>query len=199
MINETLADNHRKSFPSGLTVWFTGLSSSGKTTLSRAVAQELQAQWHHAEILDGDEIRHTLWPELGFSKHDRDENVRRIAYIAELLTRNRVIVLVSAISPYREARMGARRQIGRFVEVYVNAPLEVCESRDVKGLYKRARAGSLSGMTGIDDPYEAPDLPEVECRTDRESLAECSEKVVRFVQPWLAAPECKLSELLTSR
>ena len=159
----------------------------------------MHSQGYQVEILDGDEIRHNLWPELGFSKHDRDDNVRRITYIAELLTRNRVIVLVSAISPYRDARLRARQHIGRFVEVYVNAPLEVCESRDVKGLYKRARSGSLVGMTGIDDPYEAPHMSEIECRTDQESLAESSEKVVCFVERWLSSPECQLSKLPTSR
>ncbi len=167
-------------------MWFTGLSSAGKTTLARSVCAALQARGVRVEMLDGDEIRRTLCHELGFSKEDRDENIRRIAYVAGLLTRQGVIVLVSAISPYREAREGARRHIGRFVEVYVNAPLATCEARDVKGLYKKARSGQLEHMTGVDDPYEAPETPEIESCTDRESLAESTQKVLAGLQSWLA-------------
>jgi adenylylsulfate kinase len=115
---------------------------------------------------------------LGFSKEDRDENVRRVGFVASLLTRNQVIVLVSAISPYREIREEVRQRIGNFIEVYVNAPLEVCEQRDVKGLYKKARSGEIKNFTGIDDPYEPPLNPEVECRTDLESLEESVAKVL---------------------
>lgn len=140
-------------------------------------------------LLDGDEIRHNLCRDLGFSKADRDENIRRIAYVAGLLTQNGVIVLVSAISPYREARTKAREQIGRFVEVYVNAPLSVCESRDVKGLYRRARAGELHGMTGVDDPYEAPLSPEIECHTDCERLEESAAKVLAGIERWLVVTQ----------
>jgi adenylylsulfate kinase len=136
-------------------------------------------------MLDGDEVRRSLCHELGFSKEDRDENIRRIAYVADLLTRHGVVVLVSAISPYREARQNARQRIGRFVEVFVNTPLEICERRDAKGLYKRAHAGELRGMTGVDDPYEAPLHPEVECHGGQETLEESVEKVLRAVQPWL--------------
>ncbi len=164
-----------------MAIWFTGLSSAGKTTLARAVYKELCAGGMRVELLDGDEIRHNLCKDLGFSKEDRDENIRRIAYVAELLTRNGVTVLVAAISPYRSARERARAQIGRFIEIFVNAPLEVCEKRDVKGLYRRARAGELHGMTGVDDPYEAPDGAEVECRTDQESLTESTAKVVAYI------------------
>ncbi len=169
----------------GVAVWLTGLSSAGKTTIARAIYEELRARRLRVELLDGDEIRHNLCKDLGFSKEDRDENIRRIAYVASLLARNGVIVLVSAISPYGEARRKARKQIENFIEVYVNAPLAVCESRDVKGLYKRARAGDLHGMTGIDDPYEPPTEAEIECRTDRESLAESVAKVLAGIQPWL--------------
>ena len=137
-------------------------------------------------MLDGDEIRRTLCHELGFSRADRDENIRRIAYVAGLLTRHGVIVLVSAISPYRDARRNARRHIGRFVEVYVNAPLATCEARDVKGLYKKARAGELAHLTGVDDPYEAPEAPEIESRTDLESLEESTRRVIAGLQRWLS-------------
>lgn len=169
----------------GVSIWLTGLSSAGKTSIARALYDELRARALRVELLDGDEIRHNLCKDLGFSKEDRDENIRRIAYVAGLLTRNGVIVLVSAISPYREARQKAREQIVNFVEIYVNAPLDICESRDVKGLYKRARAGELHGMTGIDDPYEPPANPDIECLTDRESLAKSVSRVMEGIQPWL--------------
>jgi adenylylsulfate kinase len=166
----------------GLTVWFTGLSSAGKSTLSQAVCASLRAIGHRVEVLDGDVVRQHLCKGLGFSKEDRDENIRRIGFVAELLTRNGVIVLVSAISPYRDVRDECRSRIIRFVEVYVNAPLEVCEHRDVKGLYRKARWGDLHGFTGIDDPYEPPLSPEIECRTDLESLPESVEKVLRYLE-----------------
>lgn len=163
---------------SGVTVWFTGLSGAGKTTISRAVENELKSYGYKVEILDGDIVRQHLTKGLGFSKEDRDENIRRVGFVANLLTRNQVIVLVSAISPYRELREEVRQQIVNFVEVYVNAPLAVCEQRDVKGLYKKARAGEIKNFTGIDDPYELPLHPEVECRTDLETLDESVSKVL---------------------
>lgn len=170
----------------GLTVWFTGLSAAGKTTLSQAVRERLLAMGYQAELLDGDAFRRHLSKDLGFSRQDRDENIRRIGFVAELLTRNGGIALVAAISPYRAVRDELRARIGNFVEVYVNAPLEVCEQRDLKGLYKKARAGQISGVTGIDDPYEPPLDPEVECLTGRESLAESVEKVLRRLETWLS-------------
>ncbi|VXD12459.1 adenosine 5'-phosphosulfate kinase [Planktothrix serta PCC 8927] len=163
----------------GVTVWFTGLSGAGKTTISGAIAEILQQKQCKLEILDGDIVRENLTKGLGFSKADRDENIRRIGFVAHLLTRNGVIVLVSAISPYREIRQEVRGKIGDFVEVYVNAPLTVCEDRDVKGLYKKARAGEIKGFTGIDDPYEAPTNPEIECNTDQEDLSESIAKVMQ--------------------
>jgi bifunctional enzyme CysN/CysC len=166
----------------GLTVWFTGLSSAGKSTISRAVYEKLWARGCKVELLDGDVVRQHLCKDLGFSKEDRDENIRRIGFMAEMLTRNGVIALVAAISPYREVRDEVRSRIGNFVEVYVNASLEAVEQRDIKGIYRRCRAGELRGVTGIDDPYEPPLAPEVECRTDRESLAESVEKVIRVVE-----------------
>lgn len=161
----------------GVTVWFTGLSGAGKTTICQALEQELRTQGYHIEVLDGDVIRENLTKGLGFSKADRDENIRRIGFVAQLLTRNGVIVLVSAISPYRAIREEVRQKVGDFVEVYVSAPLDVCEKRDVKGLYKRARAGEIKNFTGIDDPYEPPLNPEVNCRTDQEALEESLAKV----------------------
>jgi len=162
----------------GVTVWFTGLSGAGKTTISRAVEARLNSYGHKVEILDGDVVRQNLTKGLGFSKEDRDENIRRVGFVAALLTRNQVTVLVSAISPYRAIRQEVRERIGNFVEVYVNAPLQVCEQRDVKGLYKKARAGEIKNFTGIDDPYEPPLNPEVECRTDLETLDESVSKVL---------------------
>lgn len=162
----------------GVTVWFTGLSGAGKTTITRAIAEELRAKECQLEILDGDIVRENLTKGLGFSKEDRDINIRRIGFVANLLTRNGVIVLVSAISPYRAVREEVRQTVGDFVEVFVNAPLGTCEERDVKGLYKRARAGEIKQFTGIDDPYEPPLNPEVECRTDLEELSESVAKVM---------------------
>jgi adenylylsulfate kinase len=165
----------------GVTIWFTGLSGAGKSTISQVVASELRAHGHLVEILDGDIVRENLTKGLGFSKADRDENIRRIGFVAHLLTRNHVIVLVSAISPYREIRDEVQQRIGNFVEVYVNASLEVCEKRDVKGLYQKARAGLIKNFTGIDDPYEPPLNPIVECRTDLETIEESASKVLRVI------------------
>jgi adenylylsulfate kinase len=163
----------------GVTLWFTGLSGAGKTTISHVVADLLKSQNRKVEILDGDIVRLNLTKGLGFSKEDRDENIRRIGFVANLLTRNGVIVVVSAISPYREIREEVRSKIGNFVEVFVNAPLEVCEDRDVKGLYAKARAGEIKQFTGISDPYEPPVNPEIECRTDLETLDESVDKVMK--------------------
>lgn len=162
----------------GVTVWFTGLSGAGKSTISQMLGKELRTQGYKVEILDGDIIRQNISKGLGFSKEDRDENIFRIGFIAHLLTRNGVNVLVSVISPYRETRQKVRQQIGDFVEVYVNAPLEVCEQRDVKGLYKKARKGEIKNFTGIDDLYEQPLHPEVECRTNMETPKESVAKVL---------------------
>lgn len=162
----------------GATVWFTGLSGAGKTTISRAVEQKLREGGYKVESLDGDVVRTNLTKGLGFSKPDRDENIRRIGFVAHLLSRNGVLVLVAAISPYREIRDEVRGRIGDFVEVHVNAPITVCEGRDVKGLYAKARSGEIKGFTGIDDPYEEPLNPEVVCRTDQESIDESVDKVL---------------------
>jgi adenylylsulfate kinase len=166
----------------GVTVWFTGLSGAGKTTICQEVERVLRARGRKVEVLDGDVVRRSLTKGLGFSKADRDENIRRIGFVAHLLTRNGVIVLVAAISPYREIRDECRAGIGDFIEVWVNAPLEVCEQRDDKGLYRKARAGEIKGFTGIDDPYEPPLAAEVECRTDVESVEASAAKVLRALE-----------------
>lgn len=165
----------------GFVVWLTGLSSSGKSTLGEGLCRHFETLGRRVELLDGDIVRQRLCKGLGFSKEDRDENIRRIGFVAELLARNGVIVVVSAISPYRAVRDEIRGRIPAFVEVYVNAPLAVCERRDVKGLYRQARAGLLHGFTGIDDPYEAPLQPEVECRTDAETPAESVQKILDYL------------------
>ncbi len=161
----------------GVTLWFTGLSGAGKTTITQALEKKLREGGYGIEVLDGDVVRTNLTKGLGFGKADRDENIRRIGFVSHLLTRHGVIVLVSAISPYRDIREEVRQKIGDFVEIFVNAPLAVCEGRDVKGLYQKARQGEIKGFTGIDDPYEEPLNPEVECRTDLESLEESVAKV----------------------
>lgn len=176
----------------GVTVWFTGLSGSGKTTISRAVETKLAQHGDRVELLDGDLVRQTLTKDLGFSRADREENIRRIGFVANLLTRNGVIVLVSAISPYRVVRQEVRQAIGSFIEVYVNAPLEVCEQRDVKGLYRRARAGEIKQFTGIDDPYEPPLVPEITCYTAEETVEASATKVANYVLANRAVPELML-------
>ena len=168
----------RRRSNNAFAVWFTGLSSAGKTTLSRIVHERLVVQGFPAELIDSDEMRQTLCRDLGFTKADRDENVRRLGFVAELLTRNGIIVLVSAISPHRAIRDEVRHRIGNFIEVYVNAPLEICEQRDTHRVYGRARSGEISHVAGIDDVYEAPTSPEVECRTDYEAIEESVDKIL---------------------
>jgi adenylyl-sulfate kinase len=170
----------------GLTVWFTGLSGAGKTTICKSVQSELLIHGYRVEMLDADVVRKQFWPDLGFSKADRDENIRRIGSLAQLLTRNGIIALVAAISPYRAARNEVRTRICRFLEVHVDAPLHVCEQRDPKGLYRRARAGDLHGFTGIDDPYEAPLAPDIRCATDRDTVNTCRDQVISAVLRYLS-------------
>nr|5CB6_A Chain A, Probable adenylyl-sulfate kinase [Synechocystis sp. PCC 6803 substr. Kazusa]5CB6_B Chain B, Probable adenylyl-sulfate kinase [Synechocystis sp. PCC 6803 substr. Kazusa]5CB6_C Chain C, Probable adenylyl-sulfate kinase [Synechocystis sp. PCC 6803 substr. Kazusa]5CB6_D Chain D, Probable adenylyl-sulfate kinase [Synechocystis sp. PCC 6803 substr. Kazusa]5CB6_E Chain E, Probable adenylyl-sulfate kinase [Synechocystis sp. PCC 6803 substr. Kazusa]5CB6_F Chain F, Probable adenylyl-sulfate  len=161
----------------GVTIWLTGLSGAGKTTITHALEKKLRDSGYRLEVLDGDVVRTNLTKGLGFSKEDRDTNIRRIGFVSHLLTRNGVIVLVSAISPYAAIRQEVKHTIGDFLEVFVNAPLAVCEERDVKGLYAKARSGEIKGFTGIDDPYEPPTNPDVECRTDLEELDESVGKI----------------------
>jgi adenylylsulfate kinase len=163
----------------GGTVWFTGLPSSGKTTLARGLAARLaDAGYERVELLDGDVAREHLTKGLGFSREDRDENVRRIGWVASLLARNGVIVVASVISPYRAVRDEVRGlHDGRFVEVHVATPVDVCRERDVKGLYARQRRGEISGLTGVDDPYEPPQAAEVVVPTHQQTIEESVEQV----------------------
>lgn len=162
----------------GFTIWFTGLSGAGKSTIADILVEKLRARDIKVELLDGDVVRTNLSKGLGFSKEDRDINIRRIAFVCHLLTRNNVCAIGAAISPYRSIRDEAREMIGNFVEVYVNTPLEECEKRDVKGLYAKARAGELKQFTGIDDPYEEPLSPEVVCVTTEETPEQSAQKIV---------------------
>jgi adenylylsulfate kinase len=162
----------------GVTIWFTGLSGSGKSTIAHVLENRFHEAGLRFEILDGDVVRTNLSKGLGFSKEDRDTNIRRIGFVAHLLTRNGVIAITAAISPYRAIRDELRELIGDFVEVYASAPLEVCEERDVKGLYRKARAGELKEFTGISDPYEAPLHPEVVCETDKETPQQSAQKIL---------------------
>ena len=163
----------------GAVIWFTGLSGSGKTTIAHVVEEKLLDAGVPVEILDGDVVRENLSKGLGFSKEDRDTNIRRIAFVAHLLQRNGAFVITAAISPYEAIRQEARDMVGEdFVEVFADASLEVCEERDTKGLYAKARAGEIKGFTGIDDPYEAPETPEVVCDTDAEDVSESAQKVI---------------------
>lgn len=167
----------------GFVVWFTGLPSAGKSTLAALLGATLEGQGVKVEVLDGDEIRRVLTKGLGFSKEDRDENIRRIAFVARLLVRHGTAAITAAIAPYRAARDEAKRSIGRFVEVYVKCPLDICIQRDLKGHYRRALAGELQHFTGISDPYEEPLQPDVVVETDRESpesgVAKVLEKLVQ--------------------
>lgn len=166
----------------GFTVWFTGLSGAGKTTVSRRVAEELLARGMKVEVLDGDVVRENLSKGLGFSKEDRDTNIRRIGWVCQVLTRNGVVAIAAAISPYREIRDEVRSKIGRFVEVYASCPIEVLAERDVKGLYKKALAGEVKNFTGVSDPYEPPLNPEVTIYSDRETVEESVAKVIRKLE-----------------
>ena len=167
------------SLEQGCTIWFTGLSGAGKSTVSNIVESELCARGLRVEVLDGDVIRTNLSKGLGFSKEDRDTNIRRIGWVCEVLSRNGVVAIAAAISPYHEIRDELRGKIGRFVEVYMECSIPVLADRDVKGLYKKALAGEIKNFTGVDDPYEAPLNPEVVCHTDgRETPQQSAAKVI---------------------
>jgi adenylylsulfate kinase len=156
----------------GFTIWFTGLSGAGKSTLAWAIERHLKAIDRNVEVLDGDIVRTHLSKGLGFSREDRNANIQRIAFVCNLLTRNGVVSIAAAISPYREAREWARKEIGNFVEVYVKCSLKVCRQRDVKGLYKLADEGKIKNFTGVDDPYEEPEHPDLVIETDKETVGE---------------------------
>ncbi len=161
------------------TIWFTGLPCSGKSTIANRVAEILKNKGYKVEQLDGDVTRKYLSTGLGCTKEDRDENIRRVGFVAKLLTRNGVFVTAAFVSPYREIRDEIRKEIGNFVEVYVKCPVEVCIERDVKGMYKKALKGEIKNFTGIDDPYEEPLNPEVIVETDKETVEESVGKVMR--------------------
>jgi adenylyl-sulfate kinase len=165
----------------GFTLWLTGLSGAGKTTIATTLEQQLKARGLYIERLDGDTVREGLTRDLGFSKEDRDKNIERVSYVAMLLSRNGVGVIAAFISPYREARLKARRACTNFIEVYVNAPLEVCMARDVKGLYAKALAGEIPNFTGVSDPYEAPEAPEITLYTDRDTIEDCTARVLEYL------------------
>jgi adenylylsulfate kinase len=166
----------------GFCLWFTGLSGAGKSTIANVVVEELRARGHRVELLDGDEVREHLSKGLGFSKEDRDTNIRRIGFVASLLARNGVVAVTAAISPYRAVRDEVRGWIDNFVEIHVATPLEECEARDVKGLYAKARAGEIPEFTGVSDPYEPPQSPEVTLATSGKAPAESAAEVVAYLE-----------------
>jgi len=173
------------SSQTGFTVWLTGLSGAGKTAIAKPLARELKARGLKIERLDGDIVRQSLTSDLGFTKADRDENIKRVTFVAKLLSRNGVGVICSFISPYRERRAKTRQEIeagGAFIEVYVHCPVEVCAERDVKGLYEQAFAGEIENFTGVSDPYEAPENPEIVCRTAEETVEESVARILAYLE-----------------
>ena len=180
----TAADRARRNRHPGCVVWLTGLSASGKSTLATELERQLFEAGQHVYVLDGDNVRHGLCSDLGFSPESRKENIRRVGEMARLFADAGVICIVAFISPYRSDRELARNIVpaGRFIEVYVNAPLAVCEQRDPKGLYARARTGELKEFTGISAPYEPPLSPDVELHTDLLGVAECVEKIISHLR-----------------
>lgn len=170
-------ESRRDGFHKGITIWFTGLSGAGKTTLAQILLKRLNDRGAKVELLDGDVVRTNLSKGLGFSKEDRDINIRRIGFVCDLLSRNGVIAIGAAISPYREIRREIRQKVKNFVEVYVECPIEVLAERDPKGLYKRALAGEIKNFTGVSDPYEAPEQAEVVVHSDKETPEESADKI----------------------
>lgn len=166
----------------GFTLWFTGLSGAGKTTLSRQIEQILLERGLKVEVLDGDIIRTNLSKGLGFSKEDRDTNIRRIGFVCQLLTRNDVVAIAAAISPYQTIRDENRKRIGSYVEVFCKCPLETLKERDPKGLYKKVEAGEIEHFTGVDDPYEEPNDPEILVETDKETEEESVAKIIKTLE-----------------
>jgi adenylylsulfate kinase len=176
------SNERRAALPcGGVTVWLTGLSGAGKSTIAKLTHRELLSRGYRCELLDSDILRMSLSRDLGFSKRERQENIRRIGLIAELLAQQGAIVIVAAITPYRAMREELRKRTPHFIEVFVDAPLGVCERRDPKGLYRKARAGDIRQFTGIDDPYEPPLDPDLHCRTARETVDECVAKTINYL------------------
>ena len=166
----------------GFTLWFTGLSGAGKTAIAKLVEQKLRGRGLRVERLDGDIVRQSLTRDLGFGKEDRDKNIERVTFVAKLLTRNGVAVLCSFISPYRARRAKSRQEIGEFIEVYVECSVEECARRDVKGLYAKAFAGEIENFTGVSDPYEEPESPEIVCHTVQETAEESAAGVIACLE-----------------
>ncbi|MFO8057335.1 MAG: adenylyl-sulfate kinase [bacterium] len=166
----------------GFTLWFTGLSGAGKSTLAQEIEMELLERGLRVEVMDGDVIRENLSKGLGYSKEDRDINIRRIGFVCNLLTRNDVVAIAAAIAPYQETRREVREKIGRFAMVHCDCPIEVLKKRDPKGLYKKALAGEIKNFTGIDDPYEPPEKPEIVCHTDQETVEESVAKIIKTLE-----------------
>ena len=173
----------------GFTLWFTGLSGAGKSTLSGLLATELRRRGLKVEILDGDEVRTNLSKGLGFSKEDRDTNIKRIGYVCKLLTRNGVVAISAAISPYKDVRDFNRQQVGNFIEIYVQCTIEELTRRDVKGLYKKALAGEIQNFTGISDPYEAPTHAEIVVDSGKQSVDESVRTILQYLEQhnWIPA------------
>ncbi|MBN2156587.1 MAG: sulfate adenylyltransferase [Candidatus Lokiarchaeota archaeon] len=184
ILNNAINGKHLAVKQKGVTVLFTGLSGAGKTTVSKAVVQELRKQGYIIERLDGDVVRQHLTADLGFSKEDRDKNIRRVGFVAHLLTRNNIIVLMANIAPYRIIRDEIRQLIGNFIEVYVKCPIDECEKRDVKGLYEKAKKGEILNFTGVNDPYEVPKSPELVLETDKETVEESKDKVIKILREY---------------
>ena len=182
--NVVQADREKLLNQKGCVIWFTGLSGSGKSTLALEVESKLHQRGHLTYVLDGDNIRHGLNKNLGFSPEDREENIRRIGEVAKLFADAGVIGMTAFISPYRADRDNARDLLGKgqFVEIFVDCPLEVCEARDTKGLYKKARAGEIKEFTGISAPYETPTQPELTVNTNNHTLEECTERVIALLE-----------------
>jgi adenylyl-sulfate kinase len=178
----------------GFVLWFTGLSGSGKTTVAKMLLPKLKERGVRVERLDGDVVRESLTKDLGFTKEDRDTNIKRVTFVARVLSRNNVAVLSSFISPYAETRDFVRQEVTNYIEVFVDAPLEVCAERDVKGLYEQAFAGEIENFTGVSDPYQAPENPDIHLETHRETPEESAEKILAWLEEHSYIPAAVVQE-----